>query len=62
MWSQRDLETSIQSLCKDINEHIEFVELSGNVELAKIKKDALHIRYELMAIAKKIESKIEDLR
>ncbi len=59
MWSQRDLETSIQSLCEDISEHIEFVELSGNIDMHEIKKDAAHIRYELMSIAKKIELKIQ---
>lgn len=60
LWSQRDLETSIEDLCRDLDDHLEFVELSNGVDVHGLKKQAAHIRYELMTIAKKIETKIND--
>jgi hypothetical protein len=60
LWSQRDLETSIEGLCRDLDDHLEFVELSKGVDIHGFKKQAAHIRYELMTIAKKIETKIND--
>ncbi len=60
LWSQRDLETSIEDLCRDLDDHLEFVKLSKGVTIPGLKKQAAHIRYELMTIAKKIETKIND--
>lgn len=60
LWSQRDLETSIEDLCRDLDDHLEFVKLSKGVDIHGLKKQAAHIRYELMTIAKKIETKIND--
>jgi|TARA_Y100000033_G_scaffold32630_1_gene31182 hypothetical protein len=59
MWSQRDLETSITSLCRDLNDHVEMVEKTTNSDMHDIKKQVSHARYELMTVAKKIETKID---
>lgn len=62
MWSQRDLETSIESICTDITDHIEFLEQSKTIKLDDLRKQATHIRYEMMTLAKKIETKITQER
>jgi archaellum component FlaC len=55
MWSQKDLETSIQSLLIDLEDHLKFIESSKDSDLHGIKKQVGHIRYELNSVAKKIE-------
>ena len=62
MWSQRDLETSISSLVSDIRDHIKLVKDSTGDPCEDIEKLCAHVRYDLMTLAKRIESKIEDSR
>lgn len=58
-WSQRDLETSIEALIQDLEDHIEFIAMSTGEDLHGFKKQAAHIRYELRSTAKKIHDKFE---